>query len=468
MTLTTKTLVTTASLLLLGCSSVSAAPPKELEWTPCDIGDGSLCADIEICQDGDKYGYRTPGDNSIPCGSVPGPLWRMDKGKTYSVTLHNRGNTVTNTHTHGLHVVGSGDSDDVTRLAEPGECLTYTYNILEDHPSGTYWYHPHKHGTTAPQTAGGAFGMIIVNEEANSVPEWATIDNELVLQISNSTDGHVYGNGELSETFDLVGDKWYRLRVSVVTPDASPGEVSFDDGCDVFKVASDGIWHAQSFDTYGGSSFGVTGASRGDFAIKCSKDSGIRWARNGSTSNPRAAIFSVTGSEGDTSSTPPGQAPPRPASIDTSIRDAFVPEENKMEIVLRGSDLTINGKQWDENVPLNTIAWNEVHEWNLKGSGFHPFHLHLYHMMPLEDCGMHKAGEFYDTISSPDDCKVRFVSVDFGGRTVMHCHILNHEDRGMMSWVDVQGDGMPINVNDGSAYQCPDPSRKRFLRGVRV
>ena len=47
----------------------------------------------------------------------------------------------------------------------------------------------------------------------------------------------------------------------------------------------------------------------------------------------------------------------------------------------------------------------------------------------------------------------------------MHCHVLGHEDQGMMAWVDVQGDGMPEFNEDGSSHACPAPSaRRRFLR----
>lgn len=57
-----------------------------------------------------------------------------------------------------------------------------------------------------------------------------------------------------------------------------------------------------------------------------------------------------------------------------------------------------------------------MHEWTLKGSGAHPFHLHLYHMLVVTPggCGAHEFGEFYDTISASGDCKVRFRTADFG------------------------------------------------------
>lgn len=54
-------------------------------------------------------------------------------------------------------------------------------------------------------------------------------------------------------------------------------------------------------------------------------------------------------------------------------------------------------------------------------SGEHPFHLHLYHMLIVEKggCGAHEEGEFYDTISSPGPCTVRFRASDFGQRMIL-------------------------------------------------
>jgi FtsP/CotA-like multicopper oxidase with cupredoxin domain len=72
-------------------------------------------------------------------------------------------------------------------------------------------------------------------------------------------------------------------------------------------------------------------------------------------------------------------------------------------------------------------------------------------------CGpAYEEGEFYDTISAPGDCTVRFRTADIGQRCVLHCHVLYHEDNGSMSWVNVTGDGMPMNNVQSPSYSCPD------------
>mmetsp|Transcript_40248 Transcript_40248/g.49667 ORF Transcript_40248/g.49667 Transcript_40248/m.49667 type:complete len:112 (-) Transcript_40248:34-369(-) len=109
------------------------------------------------------YGYREYG--SSECVS-PGPIIRVDRGHMYKLILHNDFNDsiTTNLHTHGLHISGSGNADDITRFVDSGNNLDYYWDIRDDHPSGTYWYHAHYHGHVNEQVIGGAFGVLIVND----------------------------------------------------------------------------------------------------------------------------------------------------------------------------------------------------------------------------------------------------------------------------------------------------------------
>ncbi len=70
-------------------------------------------------------------------------------------------NTI-NLHFHGLHVSPAGNSDNVLLNIAPHTKFDYEVNIPEDHPSGTFWYHAHRHGSTALQVASGASGVLIV------------------------------------------------------------------------------------------------------------------------------------------------------------------------------------------------------------------------------------------------------------------------------------------------------------------
>ncbi len=69
----------------------------------------------------------------------------------------------TNLHTHGLWVSPSGNSDNVLiEIDTQGGKKDFQFNIPPEHPAGTFWYHPHVHGSTAIQTASGMSGALII------------------------------------------------------------------------------------------------------------------------------------------------------------------------------------------------------------------------------------------------------------------------------------------------------------------
>lgn len=77
----------------------------------------------------------------------------------------------TNLHSHGLWVSPSGNSDNVLLSINPGVSFQYEYNIAPDHPAGTFWYHPHRHGSTAMQVASGMAGALIIRGDRKPTPQ---------------------------------------------------------------------------------------------------------------------------------------------------------------------------------------------------------------------------------------------------------------------------------------------------------
>ena len=102
----------------------------------------------------------------------------------------------TNLHTHGLHVSpgmagdSSFNSDNVLLKLEPGQSARYRFDIDEvrTHQPGTFWYHPHVHGSTAVQVVNGMAGALIIEGEvpeciAEAVNRWLfprSVDGEEV------------------------------------------------------------------------------------------------------------------------------------------------------------------------------------------------------------------------------------------------------------------------------------------------
>ncbi len=114
-------------------------------------------------------------------GCPTGPTISVKHGATLNVTLNNAlpadpeatcasvaDHTTphcfnhTNLHTHGLHVSPSGSSDNVLLSVPPGATQKYAYQLPSNHPSGTFWYHAHLHGSTAIDVSSGMAGVLIV------------------------------------------------------------------------------------------------------------------------------------------------------------------------------------------------------------------------------------------------------------------------------------------------------------------
>jgi FtsP/CotA-like multicopper oxidase with cupredoxin domain len=129
----------------------------------------------------DKVHLRSyMGTGVNPSAPFVGPQIEVYPGQTVRMTLHNElpadptcpvasgsANVPhcfngTNLHSHGLWINPSGNSDNVLISVNPGVNFQYEYNLPPDHPAGTFWYHSHRHGSTALQVSSGMAGALIV------------------------------------------------------------------------------------------------------------------------------------------------------------------------------------------------------------------------------------------------------------------------------------------------------------------
>ena len=120
------------------------------------------------------------GTRVNPAAPFVSPMLEVRPGDTIRVSLNNRlpadpsctqtGGNVntphcfngTNLHTHGLWVNPAGNGDNVLLSINPGVSFQYEYNVPADHPAGTFWYHTHRHGSTALQVSSGMAGALII------------------------------------------------------------------------------------------------------------------------------------------------------------------------------------------------------------------------------------------------------------------------------------------------------------------
>ena len=147
------------------------------------------------------YAYKDIGGYRLSLrtyeGDVPGPTFSVRPGDMLHIKLINglppnpdavpvdrmlphHFNT-TNLHFHGGHVDPGGISDNVFRSLQPGESHEIEIVIPKDHTRGTYWYHPHHHGSADVQITSGMAGALIVEGDFDDVPEVAAAEERVLL-----------------------------------------------------------------------------------------------------------------------------------------------------------------------------------------------------------------------------------------------------------------------------------------------
>ena len=103
---------------------------------------------------------------------------------------------------------------------------------------------------------------------------------------------------------------------------------------------------------------------------------------------------------------------------------------------------TINGQRFDgERVDI-TVTAGSVEEWILRNTSpmDHPVHLHVWPMQVVESDGDAPGSAIWrDVVNVPARGQARVrIAFDYTGRSVYHCHILDHEDAGMMGVIEVR------------------------------
>ena len=132
-------------------------------------------------------------------GTIPGPTLRVKPGDRMLINMINNfpenpetqrsgafphNPYTTNFHFHGGSVDPNGMADNVFRRMDPGTENLVDIEVPSDHQSGTFWYHPHKHGSVSFQFFGGMAGFIIVEGgegTLDTVPEVQAAEEKLIL-----------------------------------------------------------------------------------------------------------------------------------------------------------------------------------------------------------------------------------------------------------------------------------------------
>jgi FtsP/CotA-like multicopper oxidase with cupredoxin domain len=395
----------------------------------------------------------------------------------------------TNVHFHGLNVPPICHQDDVlTTLIQPGKpAFEYDLQIPQDEPPGLYWYHPHVHGFTEFQVNGGAAGALIVEGMEKVRPEVAGLSQRVFVIRQQYLVPWVPGPYQLTINYQVAASPPFPAPIIEMKPnekqfwrvanatiqDFMPLQVQVNGIAQQLQViALDGyplakprfqdtilvppagraefIVQAPSQDNEGAvfvtNAYGTGPTGNQDFAETLSEIEISQDAAEAEDTNSRRNITQAA------SAAPMGRIKFSGLSEQkpTTLRKLYFSEE------FGGTNgpiqfyITVDGQKQkvfeDNEKPVITTQVGAVEDWIVENRALetHAFHIHQIHFKVLEIDGVTAADQdLRDTIEIPfwegpgypyHSVKMRmdFRDPTIAGTFVFHCHILLHEDMGMM------------------------------------
>ena len=404
-----------------------------------------------------------------------------------------------NMHFHGTNVAPSCHSDEVIRtIINSGQSYQFNLHIPADEPPGLYWYHSHIHGIASPSVQGGATGVIEVEGISNLEPVVAGLPQRYLVIRDQARANPPQSNfpdvpfWDVSLNYVPVNYPHYTPAIIEMNPGAQEfwrvANTSADTVMDLsltydgvvqplMLVALDGVPIGSQDGKHQGTTITqndvyIPPAGRAEFVV------------TGPAASVKSAVFSTakidTGPEGDNdpprplaaiqttqenlhlASMPAQSGPPHPQRFE-GLAHAKVTAKRKLFFSERvgpwGGNaqffITVNNQipeVFNPNNPPEVITHQgAVEDWTIQNRSeeVHEFHIHQIHFLLLAVNGVPvppAQRQFYDTYQVGYwKGKGKFPSItvrmDFRGAVVgdfvYHCHILDHEDAGMMAKIEV-------------------------------
>jgi suppressor of ftsI len=391
---------------------------------------------------------------------------------------------MTNLHFHGLTISPNAPQDDVLgMLAMPGEVLHYTVKIPRDHPPGLFWYHTHPHGESNRQVLDGMSGALVIEGMERYVPAVGRLRERVIVvrgrsiehdpnapQLRRDVDIPSKGCGGEAEAVEEIFTVNGAVRPQIeIAPkerqfwrivNASPDRY-LDlqlDGQTFVIVALDGMplaYHEPKSATRTTDHLLVAPAGRLE-AIVTGPPPGshpvlrtlcVDTGPDGDP-NPGMVLADIVQPSSDRSSS---NSQPKPEHAIDYRRPVFKPVNvdsiKKLApdfIVTFTEDKNgfyINGRKFaPDATPMTTARIGTYQHWRIvnETAELHPFHIHQVHFLAYAENGVPLAHPAWlDTVNVPYrgsvDVILDFTDPVIKGMSVFHCHLLNHEDKGMMA-----------------------------------
>ena len=405
----------------------------------------------------------------------------------------------TNFHTHGLHVDPTGISDNVLRKMKPrkkpGDPAP-SYRVLiaipKDHPPGTFWYHAHVHGSTAIQVSSGMAGALIIEGGLDDVPDIKKAKEKILLfqQISYDNNGEIEDFDEIFGFDESGRDNWAEVLKRETTINGQivpvirmrPGEVQrwrlihggiretlmvHLTGHSLYEISVDGLALGKCvrWDGMPEKRVELQPGYRSDVLVKA-KGQGTYWLVDGETPaelslmsvGEKRKVLAKVVVEGDPMDM---RLPCDQDELKYLVPlDRITAEEldrgGKQKVVFcvcevtdksgkKVNVFTVDGKSFDPKKNIRELKLGSADEWTLSTdeksvAANHPFHIHV-NPFQVERKGPDGKLEWIwrDTllVKQGPPVTIRSRYVRYTGKFVLHCHILDHEDQGMMQVVNI-------------------------------
>lgn len=383
----------------------------------------------------------------------------------------------TNVHFHGMNVPPVCHQDDVINtLIQPGSPgFQYAVHIPATQPPGLYWYHPHVHGFTEFQVNGGAAGALIVGGMEKVRPEVAGLTERVFVIRQQYLVPWIPGPYLLTLNYQSPflaqlpvikmkpGEKQFWRVANATLQDFLQLQVQVNGTPTALEmIALDGYPLAQ---TRMQTTILVPPAGRAEFIVQAPPAGGTATFftdtyDTGPTGNLDVSsnLATIQTSGATSSSHMPESTPPSAEGLkfrDFAVQPATTQRKLYFSEEFGGTNgpiqfyITVDGqkqKVFDPNEqPVISTKVGAIEDWTIENRALetHAFHMHQIHFRVLEVDGKPVQNtDLRDTIEIPfwegkgpyHSVKVRmdFTDPTTAGTFLFHCHILLHEDLGMM------------------------------------
>ena len=446
-----------ATLPDVAASRADAPPVETEELSQLRSAAGVLAVTLQAAPGKVQVG-KLELDGATYNGLYAGPVLRVHAGDLLRVRLVNHLAEPTNLHFHGIQTSPLGNADNVHLAIAPGEGFTYEVRIPITQPPGMYWYHSHIHGLSEKQVMGGLSGALVVDPieaPATGPAERIFVLKDMVFDDDTGNpmiDDELHGivqsiNGRLSidaslnpgetqlwrftnqsadRAFHIAVEK-HRLRVVALDGEATIGARTVD-VLDIMPSARADVL--------------IEGGTPGRYALL---SKGAMTGTGADRQFDRVLGHLTVAGDPVAPTVQPPTVPPTPdlRSVPIAARRTVVFTQTKT-LKASARHFFINGQLFDAMRVDVRVPLGNVEEWTVRNDSddLHVFHIHQlgFQVVAINGTAVPFTGRV-DTIRVPErgevTLRMAFTDALILGRFMFHCHVLLHEDLGMMGQIEV-------------------------------